>query len=40
MNKKNVFIDPNVARKKKLGDVLETNKIDANEPPLFSWIEF
>ena len=26
MNKKNVFIDPNVARKKKLGDVLETNQ--------------
>ena len=40
MNKKNVFIDPNVARKKKLGDVLETNQTGANEPPLFSWIEF
>ena len=40
MKQKNVFIDPNVARKKKLGDVLETNKIDANGPPLFSWIEF
>ena len=40
MNKENVFIDSNVARKNKLRDVLETKQIDANEPPLFSWIEF
>jgi len=40
MKKENVFIDPNVARKKKLAPVLETKQIGANEPPLFSWIEF
>ena len=40
MKKENVFIDPNVARKNKLRDVLETKQTGANEPPLFSWIEF
>ena len=40
MKKENVFIDPNVARKNKLSSVLETKQIGANEPPLFSWIEF
>ena len=40
MKKENVFIDPNVARKNKLRNVLETKHIGANEPPLFSWIEF
>ena len=40
MKKENVFIDPNVARKNKLRDVLETKHRGANEPPLFSWIEF
>jgi len=40
MKKENVFIDPNVARKNKLSNVLETKQIGANEPPLFSWIEF
>ena len=40
MKKENVFIDSNVARKNKLRDVLETKQIGANEPPLFSWIEF
>ena len=40
MEKENVFIDPNVARKNKLRHVLETKRIGANEPPLFSWIEF
>jgi len=40
MKKENIFIDPNVARKNKLRNVLETKHIGANEPPLFSWIEF
>ena len=40
MKKENVFIDPNVARKNKLRYVVETERISANEPPLFSWIEF
>ena len=40
MKKENVFVDPNVARKNKLRDVLETKHIGTNEPPLFSWIEF
>ena len=40
MKKENVFIDPNVARKNKLRNVLETKHIGANEHPLFSWIEF
>ena len=40
MKKENVFIDPNVARKNKLRHVVETERISANEPPLFSWIEF
>jgi len=40
MKKENVFIDPNVARKNKLRHVVETKHIGANEPPLFSWIEF
>ena len=40
MKKENVFVDPNVARKNKLRDVLETKQVGTNEPPLFSWIEF
>ena len=40
MKKENVLVDSNVARKNKLRDVLETKQIGANEPPLFSWIEF
>ena len=40
MKKENVFIDSNVARKNKLRHVVETKQISANEPPLFSWIEF
>ena len=40
MKKENVFIDPNVARKNKLRNVLETKHIGTIEPPLFSWIEF
>jgi len=40
MKKENVLIDSNVARKNKLSSALETKQISANEPPLFSWIEF
>ena len=40
MKKERVLIDPNVVRKNKLRDVLETKQVGTNEPPLFSWIEF
>ncbi len=40
MERKYIFIDPNITRKSKFMEGQDPERVNKNDPPLFSWIEF